>query len=625
MKRLSLPRSLQAFSWWHALAAFAVLVLLDYGLLQASAIVDQRGGDVLLRLHAQRRAPSSEVVVVDIDQRSLEEMNEVAGSWPWPRSVHGELIEHLNRLGAKAIVSDILTNEVDSFRLDSDRYYMGVLSQASNVYLPQTLNEPGMGQPIERFPRSFGIVPTPRAVAGARIPLMVPAAALQPPESAEQALPLPQWQRIKAGLINFNEDSDQVGRHYHVYMERLGWRFLSLPAKLATDLGWPLPRGSELLLNWRPAPPHVSYADVYLDSQREVSQRPHDEFRGKIVVIGARAPGLQDLRVTPLSSLYPGVDILATAIDNLRQGDWLREPPRQLGLPLALLLLLGVALAFSRGMTATRIGYGLLGVNGLVLGLAWWGLQQGWWLPFYAPLVCGWVFYWLCALLAYLKERQQRERAIGMFQRFLDPRVVGDLVARGEIDTGANAESREVTVLFSDIRGFTTLSETRTPEAIVSLLNRYFSTQVEIIFRHGGTLDKFIGDAIMAFWGAPVNDPDHARHAILAAIEMSAALDRFKAELTELGSEFDIGIGLNTGPAVVGFIGSNDRLDYTAIGDTVNLASRIEGQTKGVARVLVAESTMQAAGEAFSYRDCGSHHVKGREQEVRLYEPGIKQ
>nr|WP_265584019.1 adenylate/guanylate cyclase domain-containing protein [Chitinimonas koreensis] len=208
-----------------------------------------------------------------------------------------------------------------------------------------------------------------------------------------------------------------------------------------------------------------------------------------------------------------------------------------------------------------------------------------------------------------------------MFQRFLDPRVVGDLVARGEIDTGAIAESREITVLFSDIRGFTTLSETRSPEAIVSLLNRYFSTQVEIIFRHGGTLDKFIGDAIMAFWGAPVHDPDHARHAVAAAIEMSQALVRFKAELTDLGQDFDIGIGLNSGPAVVGFVGSNDRLDYTAIGDTVNLASRIEGQTKGVARVLVAESTRLAAGEAFAYRDCGLHHVKGREQEVRLFEP----
>jgi adenylate cyclase len=211
-----------------------------------------------------------------------------------------------------------------------------------------------------------------------------------------------------------------------------------------------------------------------------------------------------------------------------------------------------------------------------------------------------------------------------MFGRFLDPRVVGDLVARGEINTELNAESREVTVLFSDIRGFTTMSETHTPQAIVSLLNRYFSTQVEIIFRHGGTLDKFIGDAIMAFWGAPVGDPDHARHAVAAAIEMSQALERFKQEVSELGHAFDIGIGLNSGPAVVGFIGSNDRLDYTAIGDTVNLASRIEGETKGVARVLIAESTMRAAGDAFEYRDKGEHHVKGREQAVRLFEPQPK-
>ncbi|QDQ26338.1 CHASE2 domain-containing protein [Chitinimonas arctica] len=610
-----LRKLLRRFSWWHWFAVFALLASLDYGVLDAGQIVDQRGMDILVRQHALSRPPSSEVVVIDIDQRSLEEMNGQAGSWPWPRSVHGELVGYLARQQPRAVVFDFHFNEPDIFRPEHDQAFVDAVAAQTNVYLSMALSDSGLGAAVADMPAAVGMQPTPGADPRSHIPLLLPLV------MAQHGHP----EAMRGGLINFSEDSDRVARHYYLYRERQHWRFPSMPARLAKDNGWPIPAGDRILLNWRSAWRHVPYADVYADAQREKPLRAADEFRDKIVVVGTAAPGLQDLRVTSLGSTYPGVDILATAIDNLRAGDWLREVPRPAALPFAVLLLAGIAYVFARGISPTRIAYGLLGLNLAVVSLAWWQLGRGVWLPAFTPLLFGWLFYWLCALLAYLQERQRREQAIGMFGRFLDPRVVGDLLARGEIDTGANAESRQITVLFSDIRGFTTLSETRSPEAIVSLLNRYFSTQVEIIFRHGGTLDKFIGDAIMAFWGAPVNDPDHARHAILAAMEMSQALVRFKAELTDLGHDFEIGIGLNSGLAVVGFIGSQDRLDYTAIGDTVNLASRIEGQTKGVARVLVAESTMQAAGPVFDYRDCGLHHVKGREQDVRLFEPSLRE
>jgi adenylate cyclase len=183
-------------------------------------------------------------------------------------------------------------------------------------------------------------------------------------------------------------------------------------------------------------------------------------------------------------------------------------------------------------------------------------------------------------------------------------------------------QKRAVTVLFSDIRGFTTLSERKTPQEIVDLLNRYFSLQVEVIFRHQGTLDKYIGDAIMAFWGAPTDQPDHAQRALAAARDMTEALARFRAGLGAAGEQFDIGIGLNTGEAVVGFIGSPaHRQDYTVIGDTVNTASRIEGATKGRARVLVSEATRAAVGAGFQFRDHGLVALKGKEEKLRLYEP----
>jgi adenylate cyclase len=203
--------------------------------------------------------------------------------------------------------------------------------------------------------------------------------------------------------------------------------------------------------------------------------------------------------------------------------------------------------------------------------------------------------------------------------------VVSGLVETGELSREQKPQAREITILFSDIRGFTTLSETRSPEAVVALLNRYFSRQVDVVFRHGGTLDKFIGDAIMAFWNAPGDVPDHADRAVATALEMCRQLDEFRAELLEAEPElgdFDVGIGLHTGPAVVGFLGSDTRMEYTAIGDTVNLGSRIEGTTKGVARVLVSESTRAACDPGrFRFEHRGQFHVKGREKPVDLYEP----
>jgi adenylate cyclase len=243
-------------------------------------------------------------------------------------------------------------------------------------------------------------------------------------------------------------------------------------------------------------------------------------------------------------------------------------------------------------------------------------------LPVLTPLVAGWSFYAAASIDNYLRERNARRMALAQFSRFTNPHVARQLVERGGIDTGR----RDVTLLFSDIRGFTTLSETRRPEEVITLLNRYFSLQVDVVFRHGGSLDKFIGDCIMAIWGAPLDDPDHARHAVACALDMADTLQAFKRELGAEHAEFDVGIGLHSGAAVVGLMGSEKRLEYTAIGDTVNLASRIEGLTKDAKRrILVSRDTMERCGDAFDFAVAGSYKVKGRAQEVELYEPKRKQ
>jgi len=595
---------------WFAIAAlFSLLALADYAWLGMSRIVDQRGGDILLTLHAARRPQSDQVVIVDIDQRSLELMNGLAGSWPWPRSVHGELIDQLSRQQPRAIAFDVLFNELDVYRPEQDAAFADAVARHPDVWLAMTLNADGVGARIRDMPAAVGVTPRNNPPADARVPLMLPLVMLRHPEA------------MRGGLINFLPDSDRVGRHHQLYLDRAGWRFASLPARMIGSLGRSLPKQQTVLLNWRSRWRHVSYADVYLDGLRQHPLRDPNEFRGKIVVIGTSAPGLQDLRLTPLGSTYPGAEILATAIDNLDRGDWLREAPRAPMATLAILLCGLVAASFALGVSASRIGYAMVGVTAAIIAVAWLALDNGTFWPVLGALAYSWANYLGCGAAAYLQERTQRLRTSVMFKRFLDPRVVTDLIERGEIDYRANAETREVSVLFSDIRGFTALSESARPEDVVALLNQYFSRQVEVIFRHGGTLDKFIGDCIMAFWGAPTTYADHAERAVAAAIDMSVVLDSLRSDLGELGAELEIGIGIHTGKAVVGFIGSNDRLDYTVIGDTVNLASRIEGLTKGIGRILVSEATRDAIGASRDWEDRGMHQVKGRETLVHLFEP----
>ena len=591
---------------WLLLAAlFAILACVDFLWLDIGHVVDRRAGDVLVALRARQRPASDRVVIVDIDQRALEQMNDQAGSWPWPRSVHADLIEAIAAQHPRAIVFDILFNELDVYRPDDDKAFADAVARHPEVWLAMTLNADGQGAWVSKMPPAVGAIPLNRPPVDARVPLMLPLVVLSQPGA------------MRGGLINFTSDGDGVGRRNLLYADRSGWRFPSLAARVA-GLG---PSGqSSILLNWRSGWRHVSYSDIYLDALRQRPLRPRNEFTGKIVVVGTSAPGLMDLRVTPLSSTYPGVEILGTAIDNLIQKDWLREVPRPWLLPVALLLLAGLAMGFVRNVSANRLGYAMLALTVLGTGIAWLALQYDVIVPLFAPLAIGWIFYLVASGIAYFIERRVRLRTASMFRRFLDPRMVNRLI-EGEGDNPNEAEVRDLTVLFSDIRGFTSLSELSRPEDVVAMLNAYFTREVGIIFRHGGTLDKFMGDGIMAFWGAPIASPDSARDAVTAALAMIDSLEGLRAELGELGAHLAIGIGVHTGSAVVGFIGSSARLDYTAIGDTVNLASRVEGMTKGVAPILVTEATRDAAGDAFAWRDHGLHSIRGRDNQVRLFEP----
>jgi len=596
-------------------AAVLLVAALELFWLGQLGPLENRLLDVFVRSQAARLAPDPDIVLVDIDERSLVNMQRVAGRWPWPRAIHAELIEGLEAQKPRAIVFDVMFSEPDRYRPESDQAFVEAVTKHTNIYFPLVrLNrsDDPRGVPARDLAALIGLIPGPRADPNARIALIPPL--VLPPE---------QW---RAGTINFVEDSDGVGRRYRLRTPLYGWTLLSLPARVAQDFGWTVPAGRDMVLAWRGTAgqfPHLSYSDLYEDFERASRQRPSNEFSGKIVVIGTTAPGLKDLRVTPLASLHAGGEILGTALENLKNGRHMH--PVSLAWPAAagLLLLALLYAAFRRNVDARLTGAALLAASLALLAVSYLAVGRLVLLPVLTPLVAAWTFYFAAALAAYLRERRSREEAIAQFSRFVNPTVVEQLLERGGLE--GTGQTREVTLLFSDIRGFTTLSESHAPQEVVELLNRYFTLQVAVVFRHGGTLDKFIGDAIMAVWGAPLEDPGHAEHAVRCALEMADTLETFKSGLGPIGADFDVGIGIHSGPAVVGLIGSDQRREYTSIGDTVNLASRIEGLTKEAKRrILVSRETMERCAQSFDFVSCGSYKVKGRAQEVELFEPKRK-
>jgi adenylate cyclase len=593
----------------------AALALVETLWLNSLAGLDHRLTDSLTRRIAATRAPDPDVILVAIDERSLEAMAPEYGRYPWPRSVHAQLLEQLERFGARAIVFDIMFTDPDTGREQDDAYLVETAVATPNAFFPLVRLEnadDAQGAALDELGDKLGFTRTPAARPGARAALLLPFAAI-----AETG---------RIGAINFLRDEDEIGRRYYLRLDVEGWRIPSLPARVATALGYAVPDADTIEIRWRGRPAdreRISYADLIRDLSLEKPEQYPAQIKDRIVVVGALASGLGDLRPTPMDGVHPGVDILAAAIETLKNGDAPHRSPRWIN---ALLALAGIAIV--TGMFIARVSPVvaaalLLALTPATVGASYAALGAGWIVPTVTPLTFAWMTYLTRTVREYLRQRAEKREAVRAFGRFVDPRMVNTLLASGGGDPRKmKGQSRVITLLFSDIRGFTTLSESRRPEEIVEILNKYFSRQVEVIFRHGGTVDKFIGDAIMAFWGAPVDDPRHAQNAVKAALEMGRVVDQFRQELGgELGKEFDIGIGVHTGPAVVGFIGSENKLDYTAIGDSVNLASRIEGATKGVARVLVSEATRAACGEEFMFADRGTFKAKGKSAEVLLFEP----
>lgn len=598
----------------HSLGGLCLLALLLLPLLHlwpALSGLNNAHLDWLIRQRAAEQTPDPRLLLIDIDDLSLQVLAGEAGKWPWPRSLHGELLEYLLSQQPKAVAFDVLFSEPDQFNPDADSYFAEVLQRSPNTYLAalvQQADDSSQAPLLRDYPATTWQAPGQRGTDEQRGLLLLP-----------KAIPSELW---RLGSINFRPDADGIGRRYELYRSFANWRLPSLPARIVHDLGGSLPTQQSLLLDWpgssRLPYPRLPYAAVLAAARNQGEPLAAELFKDRIIVIGTTAAGLHDLRPTPLDTLYPAPFILMTAIDNLLNGSQLHEASAWLELLGPLLLLLGLSTLLLREQLPVAFALCLGGSLALFAGSYWLALQ-GTLLGVLPGLICLWLLLAAALALFYLRRRQQLQDTIRLFSRFMDPVVVNQLVTRDDPEALLASKECQLTVLFSDIRNFTTLSEQHTPAEIVHLLEGYFSSQVEVLFKHQATLDKFIGDAIMAFWGAPLDNPQQADQAILAAMEMLDNLDAFRREYN--CPDFDIGIGLHTGPAVVGLVGAKQRYDYTAIGDTVNLASRIEGLTKGRAHLLVSAATREACTLDLDFVAMGEHQVKGRAEAVMLYEP----
>ncbi|MDQ7032707.1 MAG: adenylate/guanylate cyclase domain-containing protein [Desulfonauticus sp.] len=607
--------------------------------------------------------PSQKVIIVAIDEKSLEKI----GRWPWSRKVMAKLVRKIDLASPYKVGYDIsffdpeknvvqrelisiLKTIKNAGKLDKDLlaiFKTKILENYPDLELAQALasskskhilgyyfnfktkdNKP---KPLNRAFRYTGL----RYFTHDDIRLKVPVAS-----KVRHNIPLILKGAGREAYFNVIPDKDgtfrryplviKYGAHYFqplalaMYRKETESSFLFvgkagiMGVKVGKDF-IPTDQRGFLYLNYRgPAQsiPHVSAWKLLQNKHLEA-------LRDKYVIVGVTAPGVYDLRVTPFGVAYPGVEIQATALDNLLQHDFLVRPgfaPLFDLVSIFILWLITVAILLLFNPVVSFLS--LLGVFLSYGGLTYYLLAI-------KHYVFNLVYPLLTLVLTYLglisyrilfADRQKRELRQA-FSKYLDAKVV-EQITKDPSKLKLGGEKRELTVLFADIRGFTSLSEKLSPEQLVSLLNEYLTEMTEIILNEKGLLDKYIGDAIMAIFGTPIYYKEHAFLACSASVKMLDRLKELNNKWQEMhGLELNIGIGINTGEMVAGNMGSQNRFDYTVMGDNVNLASRLEGLNKYYGtNILISEFTFRQVQDKFPLRNIDLVRVKGKKEPVKIYE-----
>lgn len=610
-----------------------------------------------LRMHATRDAMAkpTEVAVILIDEASLKAMEPVVGRWPWPRSVHADILDFINSGQPRAVLFDILFSEreatpgqplADTLSANDQRLAAasgdGPVIHALQIYADRQdeINLSLLDHPLP-VPLSAMALTAKNLTSELGISLIQANNVYYAPfEACYNAA-------AGLGVVNVDPDADGIHRRLRLLHNYQDHTFPSLglapliyrdrvadPALLRNYQSSlrAMENDGSVLINYYDSIETYSMSGVIASAQQvmngDIEHLLVDpaEFKDKIVFIGASAAGLEDLKATPLSATTPGVYLHAATAANLLQDEILHEWPRSYSIAITMVLSLLTLLAILRQRRiAIQLALTAL-IAASYIAINVWAFRQQQVIDLALPLSGVITIAALSFLYLLFTEGRDRRRVRAMLGQYVSPAVLNTVLERYQDQLEAEVGSEEcLTILFSDIRGFTNLSETQSPAKVVEMLNYYFSSMTDAIFSHDGTIDKFIGDAIMAFWGAPIRDDQHAIKGVRAAIEMHQRLAEVNQWLTGKGyPTIDIGVGLNTGAVILGNIGSRRKLDYTVIGDNVNLASRLEGLTKPYGcPIIISEYTYdQLQGEIPCYL-VDLVRVKGKQHPIKIYAPII--
>lgn len=592
----------------------------------------------LRHLFEERQGATIEdIIIVDIDNRSLEKLGRFD---QWPRSYHGQIIDYMTTGGARAIAFDVLFMEPDR-DVEMDSALISATARSGHVYHAMAfsmanpdaflypMDAPPPDLQAQRFSLAAPDSSQPRfrradRIDGRLVPLYNAAAGI--------------------GYANFSPDNDSVIRTMPMFLHFAGREYFALtlamtmgmmgasPADLAIDPGNAItiaPPGKAALhipIN-KDGRMRISYQGTfqtfrYISYYDVLMQRvPQEAFQDKIIFIGTSAAGLADIRPVPFQDAFPGVEVHANVLYNILQNQYIHKQD----VAYAILILLGLALLialitiFFKPVLGGLAGAGIIILYAL-LGKHWFA-AEAFWLELVRPILAILFAYLFVLIYRFVDEERNKRYIKNMFQHYLTKTVVEELLKNPDM-LKLGGERRIATAFFSDIKNFTTVSETLEPEELVAQLNEYLNAMTEVVFKYQGYLDKYEGDAVMAVFGVPVQQTDHAERACRAALEMQKILIDLRAKWKAEGKpEFHARIGINSGPMIAGNIGGKDRYDYTVIGDSVNLASRLEGANKAYGTsIMISENTRELIADAFILRELDLLRVKGKNKPVRVYE-----
>lgn len=592
---------------------------------------EMRTYDARMMFARPSRHPPENVVMFYVDEPSLRQMEMQGLGWPWPRELYAAAMEFAGQGGARAVVFDLFFSEDSVYGPDDDLSFAKGVANGPPSYFALFLS----GGESAADPRVEAILEKTKIPLQTQLPAWTP--------SGQSLASLPVEPLIGAargfGNVQIPPDDDGIYRRIPLIGEMNGEAIPSLPFKVATDvtdansISWPVKQrlvfgnaliplddDGRMLINYYGKAgsfPAYSLSEVIV-SQAAISKGQAPTIaptvvKDKVVIIGLAAPGLYDLKPTPFSRVFPGPEIHATVIENLITSDFILPVSRLIAISITLACgllasigLAGIGRAWGQVSLIVALSFALVGAAGALF-------SSGIWMPLIPPLGALSLSSFSMIFKNYMTEGRKKREIRRAFGQYLSPHVVRE-IANDPSALTLGGKEEEITIFFSDIADFTTISEKTPPPKLVERLNLYFSLTTRIIQERGGTLDKYIGDAIMAFWGAPLKIQDHAARAVLAALDIQEKLNK--------GSEFTTRIGIHTGPAVVGNIGSDIRFNYTAIGDAVNLASRLEGLNKQFGTLIIAsEATHDLACAQLEARRIGKVRVKGRLEPIDIYEP----